>query len=144
MTNSNKSKKTIYTFSSFIKPQINVLFLAHVLRNVLEKYLYERIMYNRVHDFMQKENTLYDLQFGFRKGTSTTHELLNLVENIKKYLDNKKIYAGYLLIFKKPLTLSITKYYSTSFTTTSLEEKLIYGLNPTENKRYKLPPSIQD
>ena len=46
-------------------------------------------MYNRVHDFMVKENTLYDLQFGFRKGTSTTHALVNLVENIKKSLDNK-------------------------------------------------------
>ena len=46
-------------------------------------------MYNRVHDFMLKENTLYDLQFGFRKGTSTTHALINLVENIKKSFDNK-------------------------------------------------------
>ena len=51
--------------------------------------IYERMMYNRVHDFMLKEDTLCDLQFGFRKGTSTTHALVNLVENIKKSLDNK-------------------------------------------------------
>ena len=56
--------------------------------------IYERMMYNRVHDFMQKENTLYDLQFGFRKGTSTTHALVNLVENIKKFLDNKANLCG--------------------------------------------------
>ena len=51
-------------------------------------------MFNRVHDFMQKENTLYDLQFCFRKGTSTTHALVNLVENIKKSLDNKTNLCG--------------------------------------------------
>ena len=52
------------------------------------------MMYNRVHDFMLRENTLYDLQFGFRKGTSTTHALVNLVENIKKSLDNKTNACG--------------------------------------------------
>ena len=46
-------------------------------------------MYNRVHDFMLKGNALYDLQFGFQEGTSTTHELVNLVENIKKSLDSR-------------------------------------------------------
>ena len=56
--------------------------------------IYERLMHNRVHDFMLKENTLYDLQFDFRKGTSTTHALVNLVENIKKSLGNKTNVCG--------------------------------------------------
>ena len=63
--------------------------------------VYERIMYNRVHNFMEKENTLYDLQFGFRKGTSTTHALVNLVENIKKSLDNKTNVCGIFIDLQK-------------------------------------------
>ena len=50
---------------------------------------------------MQKENTLYDLQFGFRKGTSTTHALVNLVENIKKSLDNKSNACGMFIDLQK-------------------------------------------
>ena len=63
--------------------------------------VYEIIMYNRVHDFMQKENTLYDLQFGFRNGTSTTHALVNLVENIKKSLDRKTNACGVFIDLQK-------------------------------------------
>ena len=42
--------------------------------------IYERVMYNRVYEFLLKENTLYDLQFGFQKGTSTAHALVGLGE----------------------------------------------------------------
>ena len=52
---------------------------------------------------MQKENSLYDLQFGFRKGTSTTHALVNLVENIKKSLDNKTNVCGVFIDLQKDL-----------------------------------------
>ena len=50
---------------------------------------------------MLKENTLYDLQFGFQKGTSTTHALVNLVENIRKYLDNKVNVCGVFIDLQK-------------------------------------------
>jgi len=46
------------------------------------------------YDLLLKENTLYDCQFGFQKGTSTTHALVNLVENIRKSLGNKKNVCG--------------------------------------------------
>ena len=63
--------------------------------------IYERIMYNRVYDFILKENTLYDLQFGFQKVASTAHALVNLVESVKNPWIIKQMYAGYLLIFRK-------------------------------------------
>ena len=63
--------------------------------------IYERIMHNRVHDFMLKENTLYDLQFGFRKGASTTHALVNLFGNIKTSLDNKTYVCGEFIDLQK-------------------------------------------
>ena len=40
-------------------------------------------MYNRVYEFLLKENTIYDLQFGFQKGTSTTHALAGTAERNK-------------------------------------------------------------
>ena len=54
-----------------------------------------------LYDFMLKENTLYDLQFGFRKETSATHALVNLVENIKKTLDNKTNVCGVFIDLRK-------------------------------------------
>ena len=63
--------------------------------------IYERIMYNRVYDFILKENALYDLQYGFQKGASTAHALVNLVENIKKSLDNKANVGGVFIDLQK-------------------------------------------
>ena len=60
-------------------------------------------MYNRVYEFLLKENTIYDLQFGFQKGTSTTtNALVNLAENIKKSLDNKTNVCGVSIDLQKP------------------------------------------
>ena len=33
-------------------------------------------MYNRVTDFLEKNNIIYPLQFGFRKNYSTTHTII--------------------------------------------------------------------
>ena len=38
----------------------------------------ERIMYNRLYEYLTKNNLLYDNQFGFRKGRSTEHALIEL------------------------------------------------------------------
>ena len=45
-------------------------------------------MYNRIELFLSKFNTLYRLQFGFRKKYSTENALLSIVEEIRKSLDN--------------------------------------------------------
>ena len=36
----------------------------------------EKPMYNRVTDFLEKNNIIYPLQFGFRKNYSTTHTII--------------------------------------------------------------------
>ena len=43
-------------------------------------------MYKRLHTFLNKNNVIYNLQFGFRKQYSTSHDLINITENIKKPL----------------------------------------------------------
>ena len=52
--------------------------------------VFERVMYNRVEVFLEKFDSIYKLQFGFRKKFSTSHALLSIVENIRQSFDNKK------------------------------------------------------
>ena len=37
---------------------------------------------------VNKNNVIYNLQFGFRQQYSTSHALINITENIRKGLDN--------------------------------------------------------
>ena len=46
--------------------------------------IFERTMYNRIELFLSEFDTLYRLQFGFRKKHSTEHALLSIVEEIRK------------------------------------------------------------
>ena len=48
----------------------------------------EKIMYNRIYRFLDKNNFIYSLQFGFRQHYSTSYALLNLTEAIMKALDD--------------------------------------------------------
>ena len=42
----------------------------------------EKIMYNRVYKYLTESNLLFQKQFGFREGHSTSHAIVNLVSNI--------------------------------------------------------------
>ena len=48
-------------------------------------------MCKRLSKFLNDNNILYDLQFGFRQNFSITHALINLKENIRQALDEGKI-----------------------------------------------------
>ena len=58
-------------------------------------------MYNRIENFLTEHNTIYDLQFGFRKKLSTNHALLSIVESIRYNLDNKKCSCGVFVDLQK-------------------------------------------
>ena len=47
----------------------------------IEKIL-EKLMYKRLNTFFDNKNIIYDLQFGFRQQSSTSHVLINITENI--------------------------------------------------------------
>ena len=47
----------------------------------------EKLMYKRLYTFLNKNNVIYNLQFGFRQQYSTSHALINITENIRKALD---------------------------------------------------------
>ena len=49
----------------------------------IEKIL-EKLVYNRITKFLNNNNLIYPLQFGFRHNYSTNHALINLTEDIRK------------------------------------------------------------
>ena len=63
------------------------------LLSKIEKIL-EKLMYKRLYTFLDYNNVIYDLQFGFRQQYSTSHALINITENIRKALGNVNIGCG--------------------------------------------------
>ena len=66
----------------------------------LDKIL-EKLMYKRIYSFLEANNIIYDLQFGFRKNYSTNLALLSLTENINQHVDNGKFGCGIFIDFQK-------------------------------------------
>ena len=56
--------------------------------------IHERLMYKRLHTFLNENNIIYNLQFGFRQQNSTSHALINITENIRKSLDDGNVGCG--------------------------------------------------
>ena len=61
----------------------------------------EKLMFNRVYDYLEKNGIIYKLQFGFRSKHSTKHALIDITENIKRALDNKKFGCGIFVDLQK-------------------------------------------
>ena len=53
--------------------------------------IFEKIIYNYVVNFMEKHDTIYKYQFGFRKQHSTQHAIITLVDKIASSLDSGDI-----------------------------------------------------
>ena len=70
-----------------------------LLSNV-EKVL-EKLMYRRLYTFLNSNNIIYNLQFGFRQQYSTSHALINVTENITKALDGGNIGCGVFVDLQK-------------------------------------------
>ena len=58
-------------------------------------------MHTRLYEFLDKSNSFYELQFGFRKKYSTNHALLSIIEGIRKSLDNTTFSCGVFIDFEK-------------------------------------------
>ena len=66
-----------------------------LLSNIEKKYLKNLWLYTlRLYTFLNNNNIIYDLQFGFRQQCSTSHALTNITENIRKALDDENIGCG--------------------------------------------------
>ena len=63
--------------------------------------VFERLMYNKLIDFIEKHHLLYQFQFGFRKNHSTFMALVILLEKITEALDNSQFGICILIDFRK-------------------------------------------
>ena len=65
------------------------------------KKILEKTMYKRFYTFLNNNNIIYKLQFGFRQQYSTSHALINITENTRKALDNGNIGDGVFVDLQK-------------------------------------------
>ena len=61
-------------------------------------------MHKRLLAFIEKENIIDNIQFGFRARHSTDHAILNIIDKIQHAIDSRDISCGIFLI---SVTLSI-------------------------------------
>ena len=54
----------------------------------------EKMMYQRLSNFIFKHNILYDKQYGFIKGRSTEHAMLNILHKITESIEKKEYTLG--------------------------------------------------
>ena len=58
-------------------------------------------MYNRMKDYIDKHNLLYSSQYGFRKGHSTQHAILDIVNEKKTNMNQGLFSCGVFIDLKK-------------------------------------------
>ena len=61
----------------------------------------EKIMYNRVFKYLTENNLLFQKQFGFREGHSTSHAIVNVVSNIYNSFNENKFTLGVFIDLSK-------------------------------------------
>ena len=63
--------------------------------------IYEKLMHNRIVDFMEKNNSFYEMQYGFRSGRSCEHALLKAQSILLNSLNKNQISLLLLIDFSK-------------------------------------------
>ena len=61
----------------------------------------ERIMYNRLFNFIKQHNILYKYQFGFKEKHGTTSALIVLTDKIATAINEGNVVVGVFLDFSK-------------------------------------------
>lgn len=70
------------------------------LQSIITK-IYEKIIYDRLIEYLEKNNILIGNQFGFRKGHSTAHAILSYTNRILDLLDKRERVMGIFIDLKK-------------------------------------------
>ena len=84
-----KTAKVVPVFKKDSKSDYSNYHPISLLSNIGK--ILEKLMYKRLCTFLNKNNVIYNLQFGFRQQCSTSHALINITENIRKAIDGGKI-----------------------------------------------------
>ena len=64
-----------------------------LLKTFLEKLkitqIFEKIICEQLVNYLEKHEILYEFQFGFRKGHSTSQAIAEIADNLRNAIDNK-------------------------------------------------------
>ena len=63
--------------------------------------IFEKLLAKRIYSFLEKQNILYEFQYGFRTGHSTTHALIEITDRIKLAINNNELMCGIFLDLSK-------------------------------------------
>ena len=63
--------------------------------------IFEKLMHQRLYNFLELHEILFQMQFGFRNGHSTDHALISLSERIKYTLDSNRVGCGIFIDLQK-------------------------------------------
>ena len=58
-------------------------------------------MYNRLYLYLNENKILYDEQFGFRKGHSTEHAIVQLIDKIHDAFNTDRYFLGIFIDLSK-------------------------------------------
>ena len=94
-----KTAKVVPVFKKYSKLDYSNYCPISLLSSI-EKIL-EKLMCKSLYTFLNKNNVIYNLQFGFRQHYSTSHALINMTENIRKALDDGNIGCGVFVDLQK-------------------------------------------
>ena len=87
--NAFKTSKSIPIFKAGDKTILDNYRLVSLINNFSKPY--EKIMCSRLLDFLETNNFFCKTQFGFRKGMSTKHALLTIINHISKNINSNKV-----------------------------------------------------
>ena len=63
--------------------------------------IFEKVIYKRMYEYLEKNKLIYNCQFGFKANHSTNHALISMTEKLKTLLDSKHIVAGVYIDLEK-------------------------------------------
>ena len=63
--------------------------------------VFEKIIYNRLTSYIKKHELLYSSQYGFLKGHSTQHAILDIVNDIQTNMNQRLLSCGVFIDLKK-------------------------------------------
>ena len=72
--------------------------------------VFEKIIYSRLTSYIKKHELLYSSQYGFRKGNSTQHAILDIVNDIQKNMNRRLLSCGVFIDLKKPSSPLMTTF----------------------------------
>ena len=97
--------------------------------------IFEKLMHQRLYNFLELHEILFQMQFGFRNGHSTDHAMISLSERIKYTLDSNRVGCGIFIDLQKAFdtvnhTILLQKLSHYGITMGS-EAPHSFGFNPT-------------